>query len=335
MRIFRILWLFTAACDVQRQVWLKSRFYPHLEQPSLPTCTQIIFSSSFMIKDCEVKVNIKVHQKQENIALYLRKYGKHLQTSSLPPCRVVSSISTFQLSIPFLLSSLNSAIVTLNPPRQVNTPWGTWCTVCLEAATTTTAAVGEEATPTACWERPCQMTPSQLSAALCMRSSLRTWRTLRPCGTLGALRSSLASPVAKETSKPNGKNIIEWKKNIRMKRWEKIRRWVWAQSQPHSANVKLEFLIWLVSISQVRFESSLTFTGWLFAHCSLYFRIPPRNECLVKKKKRPNQTVDVTSAAADIAQPAAAQPSLPHLVSATLKEPCKMATTLTGVVLLW
>lgn len=144
----------------------------------------------------------------ENI--FKRLHCRHVASS---PAGGLGS-STFQPSIPLLLSSLNSAIVTLNPPGQVNMPWGTWCTVCLEEATTTTAAVGEEATLPACWERPCQMTPSQLSAALCMRSSLRTWRTLRPCGTLGALRSSLALPGAKETSKPNGKIIVEWKKDI-------------------------------------------------------------------------------------------------------------------------
>lgn len=94
------------------------------------------------------------------------------------------------------------------PPWQVNTPWGTWYTVCLEAATTTAAAMVEEegeATQTAWWESLCQMTRSQLSAAHCMRSLPRTWRTPRPWGTLVALRSSLALPAAKETSKWSGR----------------------------------------------------------------------------------------------------------------------------------
>lgn len=164
---------------------------------------------------------------------------------SPPPCPMVSSrgCQHFYLSAFSLPSSTQSEILPLSllTPHQVNTPWGTWCTVCLEAATTTTAAVGEEATATACWERPCQMTPSQLSAALCMRSSQRTWRTLRPWGTLAALRSSLASPGAKETSKPNGKIIVEWKKKHQMKRCEKMRGWVWPKSELHGANVKLHF----------------------------------------------------------------------------------------------
>lgn len=195
----------------------------------------------------------------------------HLKTCFREHCQVVTTSMSYSLQQgasallpvsllpPFFYPVWNSTIVALNPPHQVNTPWGTWCTVCLEAATTTTAAVGEEATAAACWERPCQMTPSQLSAALCMRSSQRTWRTLRPWGTLAALRSSSASPGAKETSKPNGKIIVEWKKKT--VKWNE--RWEDGPGLNQSSTAQMwsyisKCLIWFVSIFQVSFEASLT-----------------------------------------------------------------------------
>lgn len=110
-------------------------------------------------------------------------------------------------------------ILLLHPPfppcPQVSTPWGTWFTVCQEAATTTIAAVVEEAqTAAVWWGRPCRTTPSPLSAAHCMRSSPRIWRTPRPWGTPVASRSSSALHAAKETSKRSGKVLLVWNKHL-------------------------------------------------------------------------------------------------------------------------
>lgn len=118
------------------------------------------------------------------------------------------SLSLHHKNAHFLpVSLISRTLPSLFTPWQVNMPWGTWCTVCPEAATTTTAAEREEAeaTPAAWWGRPCRTTPSQQSAARCTRSSPRTWRTPRPWGTPVASRSSSASPAARETSKQNGK----------------------------------------------------------------------------------------------------------------------------------
>lgn len=145
------------------------------------------------------------------------KHTKNIQTPhrSSTKCLCFAPIPTF-FCIFFIYYSPHLYSPCHSHAPKVNMPWGTWCTVCLEAATTTTAVVGEEAeevAPTATagwWGRPCRMTPSRLSAARCMRSSPRTWRTPKPWGTLAASRSSLASPAARETSKPNGKTMPCW-----------------------------------------------------------------------------------------------------------------------------
>lgn len=68
-------------------------------------------------------------------------------------------------------------------------PWGIWSTDC-QALTTATAQRA----------RPCLMTPLLPFAALCMKSSLKTWRMPRPYETQAALRNWLAYLRVKETS---------------------------------------------------------------------------------------------------------------------------------------
>lgn len=97
------------------------------------------------------------------------------------------SRACFPCTSPFIAVSSEFSLHFLS--TKASMPWGIWSTDC-QALTTATAQQA----------RPCLMTPLLPFAALCMKSSLKTWRMPRPYETQAALRNWLAYLRVKETS---------------------------------------------------------------------------------------------------------------------------------------
>lgn len=100
-----------------------------------------------------------------------------------------NSLACFPCTSPSSFIAISSEFSLHFLSTKASMPWGIWSTDC-QALTTATAQQA----------RPCLMTPLLPFAALCMKSSLKTWRMPRPYETQAALRNWLAYLRVKETS---------------------------------------------------------------------------------------------------------------------------------------